>query len=256
MGLPRGQQRSRAKSLAKSLSCLRNGFLKAIPDTADPASVVMDYYQLVAALQTSGGVRWSSAYEDGGGLGQVVLAAKAVYDPYGKLQGVVGADVTLEILESFSWDAGAEVMSKLLTEGARCSNSSGTTCKRQQLRKDLDNAACLTGFSNEDCSVCTQEQFADPATFEDPDTCDGFDMQTRELCSGSGRTITRASALCDGQDLDLYSLKSENDDPLSYEAGVCCESCTLTVGGLVGIIVGIIAAGALCILAFKYKDQL
>ena len=65
----------------------------------------------------------SSAYEDGGGLGQVVSAAKAVYDPYGKLKGVVGADVTLEILESFSWDAGAEVMSKLLIEGARCDTS-------------------------------------------------------------------------------------------------------------------------------------
>jgi len=125
------------------------------------------YFQYIAAGVNSTDARWTSVYTDAFGLGEMVTAARPVYETVGgvrKLVSVVGVDVTMAELSRFG-DSASTVISRLYTRSASCNVFELTECERQLLRSQSPSGyQCPSERTAAQCQLANDVVVVRPCT--------------------------------------------------------------------------------------------
>jgi hypothetical protein len=148
------------------------------------------YYNFLASAIDSSTVRWTAPYEDAFGLGQMVTAAKPVYDRrpiVPVMVNVVAIDVTMAELEKH---AGATaVLESLFTRGKTCDIPVYSECQMQHLRNDQSGYQCSGQKTVTQCNAANEIATVTSCTAVSSLNnmlCDALSSSTR--LSGTGST--------------------------------------------------------------------
>jgi len=145
--------------MPKDLACRTGGVWEQVADGTNPTAAMVDYYEMLALSVAGTGIDnviWSSPYEDAGGLGMMISAAKAVYDSQHNLIGVASTDVLMRELEEFGGQG--TVLNELISRSRVCPSFQAITnftCPAWRIRQACTNLQAPAGCSaNEDNTPC------------------------------------------------------------------------------------------------------
>ena len=238
-----GPNQQALNQIPRKISCIRKGIFTNIPSGSDPLSYMTKYYQYLAAgLGPNNTVaRWSTPYQDGGGLGEMVSVSRPVYSKspgnqpgeyHYELIGVVGTDVLMRQLEGHS--NYANIIENLILRSAECPRLDLPDCTLQQLRKNQHGTECQADELKEDGSsypLVGSSQCPNNYTSD----------YNNQQCSTQK---TLKDVLC--QELNPSTLLPVNEEMGSYESYLCCPGCfplDAVIGGSVGGVVFLFLLG-------------
>lgn len=218
--------------IPKRIACENNGVWARIGDGQDPLHKMAAYYQFLASGIDSDVVRWTTPYVDAFGLGNVVSAARAVYDRTESvplLTGVVGTDLLIEDLEKYA--GYADIIRELIARSSVCPTISLTECQYQFMRlKSLDGYVCPSPQPT--IASCSSE------------------VVTRDKCTA---LTSVNSILCES----LNAGTGVTSSPKSNKQVSCCTCDSGSSGGsvvvIVVIVVIIVVVGVVAAVVFLFK---
>lgn len=129
----------------KALACENKGVWYAIPDGADiSAQVARTYLYFAGKYASQGKFRWSEAYEDGLGLGQVRTVCLPIYDFLtelaGDIHGAICSDIDEDAFQALPQAAAAAA--RMRQDSKECSSLDYTYTELEALRARSNTDIC------------------------------------------------------------------------------------------------------------------
>ena len=229
----------------RAIACANNGIWSPIASGEDPLNQMRAYYQFLAAGIVSDSVRWTAPYTDAFGLGEMVTAAKAVYDrsvsSVPVMVGVIGTDITMSELDGHGTGSSHKtIINELMKRSQVCPTVNLSACEMQHLRKVSEGSYTCPNGPSLTTGNCTNEVsiVKECTTTKNLNNqlCEALNEDTRTVKSGSVYSDEKVTCCTAGQ-----CSSGSGDDEEEKKKAKKEEEKNKKLGGTVGALVGIVA---------------